>query len=224
MTMSEIPGPGLSTDYPANWQRDEVANTLTHGLGFLLSLGAWLYFWMATSTASPGLRITCMVFAATLALVYLCSTLSHAILHPYLRRRMRAWDQGSIYLLIAGTYSPFVWYGSPQGWMVPIMAGVWLAAAWGFILKVLTSYRVDGISTVTYVLLGWVPAVPLFAQTPAICLLWMVLGGVSYTAGIVFLMSSHRAWFTHSIWHIAVILGSLCHCIAINHLLQLPPP
>ncbi len=137
-----------------------------------------------------------------------------------MRDRMRAWDQGTIYLLIAGTYSPFIWQGSPEGWTTPIMLAVWSAAFWGFYLKVVASYRVDTSSTVTYVLLGWLPALPLIARTPTVCFAWMLLGGLSYTLGILFLIRSHHAWFTHSLWHISVILGSLCHCIAVNELLN----
>ncbi len=199
--------------------RDERANALTHGLGFVMSLGAMVYFGFATKYQVLGLRVTCLVFAATLSIVYLCSTLSHAVLEPTWRHRMRAWDQGTIYLLIAGTYSPFVWQGSPSGWTVGIMCAVWLAAALGFYLKVVATYRIDTVSTVTYVLLGWLPAMLLFARTPTICITWMVLGGLSYTLGILFLIRSHHAWFTHALWHVAVLLGSLCHCIAINALI-----
>ncbi len=201
--------------------RDELANTLTHGLGFVFSLGAVVFFWYATSEKPLGLRVNCLLFAISMATVYLCSTLSHAVLDLRWRKRMRAWDQGTIYLLIAGTYSPFMWQGSPPGWTGTIMTAVWLAAGLGFYLKVIATYKIDAVSTVTYVLLGWLPAMALFSGTPVVCVTWMVMGGLSYTLGILFLIRSHRAWFTHSLWHLAVILGSLCHCIAINKLIAL---
>ena len=199
--------------------KGELANALTHGIGFILSLAAVAFFWYTTSGKSIGLRINCLIFTASMAIVYLCSTLSHAVHDPQWRPRMRAWDQGTIYLLIAGTYSPFIWYGSPPGWTGTIMAAVWVAAWSGFYLKVIAAYRIEAVSTVTYVLLGWIPAMALFASTPNICIFWMVAGGLSYTLGILFLIRSHRTWFTHSLWHIAVIIGSLCHCIAINELI-----
>lgn len=158
-----------------------------------------------------------------MAIVYLFSTLSHAVRSPRLRSRMRAWDQGTIYLLIAGTYSPFIWQGSPPGWTFVVMGAVWLAAAWGFYLKVVAKYRIEASSTVTYVLLGWIPAIVLFARTPTNCVLWMVAGGLSYTLGILFLIRSHHAWYTHSLWHLAVIGGSTCHFIAVWNLLPLSP-
>ncbi|MEO8271426.1 MAG: hemolysin III family protein, partial [Aureliella sp.] len=116
---------------------DELSNTITHGLGFLLSLGAVVFFWQATTAQPLGLRISCILFATSMAIVYLFSTLSHAVQTPHLRSRMRAWDQGTIYLLIAGTYTPFIWLGSPLGWTAVVMSSVWLAAVWGFYLKVI---------------------------------------------------------------------------------------
>lgn len=200
--------------------RDERANALTHGLGFVLSLLAMAYFWLATSEVKSGLRLSCVIFTASMASVYLCSTLSHAVLSLPARQRWRAWDQGTIYLLIAGTYTPFIFQGSPPGWRAVIMGSVWLAAAAGFFSKVVQGYRVEAMSPVTYVLLGWLPAVPLIARTPMLCVLWMVLGGLSYTLGIAFLVNSRKFWFAHALWHIAVMLGSLCHGIAIHALIQ----
>lgn len=219
--MSDITHENPDSGSRLAFTRDELANTLTHGLGFLLSLGAWGYFWNATDGSPVGLRVCCLIFVTSMAAVYLCSTLSHAVCELQLRRRMRAWDQGTIYLLIAGTYSPFIWQGSPLGWTAVILAGVWIAAVWGFYVKVFANYRLDTVSTVTYVLLGWLPTLPLYVRTPTVCITWMLLGGVSYTLGILFLISSHRAWYAHALWHLAVILGSLCHCIAINYLIEL---
>jgi hemolysin III len=101
------------------------------------------------------------------------------------------------------------------------MSSVWLAAGLGFYSKVVARYRIEAISTLTYVLLGWLPALPLVTRTPTVCVTWMVLGGLSYTLGIVFLISSSRFWYAHALWHLAVMLGSLCHFIAINSLLPL---
>jgi len=201
--------------------RDEVANVLTHGLGCLLSLAAIGYFAWTTAGLPAGLRVSCLIYAGTMSVVYFCSTLSHAVLEYRARTRCRAWDQGTIYLLIAGTYTPFIWYGSPPGWTAVVMSSVWLAAGLGFYSKVVARYRIEAISTLTYVLLGWLPALPLVARTPTVCVNWMVLGGLSYTLGIVFLISSSRFWYAHALWHLAVMLGSLCHFIAINSLIPL---
>ena len=133
---------------------------------------------------------------------------------------MRAWDQGTIYLLIVGTYTPFIWQGSPTGYRTLLLVLVWTAGLAGFYSKVLAKHRINGISTVSYVLLGWLPAIPLFAHTPWICFGWMIGGGLCYSAGIFFLMRSHLFTYAHATWHIMVMLGSACHCYAIYLLLQ----
>ncbi|MCA9133254.1 MAG: hemolysin III family protein [Planctomycetales bacterium] len=213
----------LTIDGRYPFTTDEIANTVTHTLGFMLSLVALWVFWRATQDNAWGLRLTCVVFTLSMAAVYFFSTLSHAVLEPHRRNRLRAWDQGTIYLLIAGTYSPFIWQCSPPGWTATIMVLVWGAAVWGFYLKVIAAYRVNAVSTVTYVLLGWLPTLPLVPQVPLICILWMLLGGLSYTLGIIFLMHRNQAWYTHSIWHIMVMLGSFFHCISIYQLLGFAP-
>jgi hemolysin III len=199
---------------------DERANAVTHGVGCLLSLLAFGV--LATHPADPplGLRLASMVYAVAMALVYFCSTMSHAVHDPRRRNRWRAWDQGTIYCLISATYTPFVWSGSPPGWRDPLLVAIWAAAAIGFYSKVFAKYRVNGASTVTYVLLGWLPAIPLFARTPNTCLVWMVAGGLAYTAGIYFLIYDYRQRYFHAAWHLMVITGSSCHFIAIYLLVE----
>lgn len=200
---------------------DERANTVTHALGFLLSIVAAVYLARQTVAESFGFSLSCTVFATSMAAVYLFSTLSHAVYEPLWRHRMRAWDQGIIYTLIAGTYTPFIWACSPAGWRTVILVAVWLAAAIGFYSKVLAAHRINGISTLTYILLGWLPAIPLVPRTPTICLIWMLAGGVAYTAGILFLLFDARYRYFHAMWHLMVIGGSACHFVAIQHLVRL---
>lgn len=219
--MNQHPSPQTPTDVVYLSVADERANTATHALGFLLSIVAAVYLARQTAAESLGFTASCTVFAISMAAVYLFSTLSHAIYEPSWRHRMRAWDQGIIYTLIAGTYTPFIWVCSPSGWRTEIMVAVWLAAAIGFYSKVLAAHRINGISTVTYVLLGWLPALPLVPRTPTICLLWMVAGGVAYTAGIFFLHFDSRYRYFHAMWHLMVIAGSACHFVAIQHLIEL---
>jgi hemolysin III len=200
---------------------DERANTITHGVGFLLSLAACLYFAGLTSASELGLRVACWLFTISMAVVYLFSTLSHAVMQPSRREALRAWDQGTIYFLIAGTYSPFIWQGSPVGWRTVVFTGVWIAAIAGFVSKVALGHRINAISTATYILLGWIPAMILWKQTPLVCFQWMLFGGICYTGGIFFLKKSQQWRYSHAAWHIAVICGSACHSYAIWHLMQL---
>lgn len=198
---------------------DEVANTLTHALGAVLSLVAGAAFWYWTEELPVGLRATCTVFAATMVVVYLFSTLSHAVHQPQWRNRLRAWDQGTIYLLICGTYSPFIWCGSPPGWLSLLMAAVWGAGIVGFVSKVLSSHRINAVSTVSYVLLGWLPALPLIPRTPIVCFAWMTIGGLCYSLGILLLVRSAKIRYAHAGWHVMVMLGSASHCYAVYRLL-----
>ncbi len=221
MTAESPNQPNVGSDVVYLSRSDEIANVSTHALGIVLSLFAAVFFWNATQSLGAGLRVTCLVFAISMVAVYLFSTLSHAVHAPRTRNRLRAWDQGTIYLLIAGTYSPFIWQGSPTGMRTIILSLVWLAAAFGFYSKVLSSYRVNAVSTVTYVLLGWLPALPLIRNTPWICFLWMLLGGLSFTLGIAFLVRSSTTKYAHAAWHVMVMLGSACHCIAIDQLLRI---
>jgi hemolysin III len=200
---------------------DERANTITHGSGVVLSFIALAVLAVHPSDPAWPVRISAMVYAITMGVVYFCSTMSHAVYEPVRRNRWRAWDQGTIYCLIAGTYTPFIWSGSPSGWRIPLLAAVWVAALSGFYSKVFAKHRINGSSTVTYVLLGWLPAIPLFSSTPTICLYWMVAGGLAYTAGIYFLINDHRFRYCHAIWHLAVIAGSTCHFIAIYRLVEI---
>ncbi len=200
---------------------DEIASIITHLLGFVLSIGAAFAFWGLTVNHPPGLRMACAVFSLSMITVYLFSTLSHSTVDPNRRHRMRAWDQGTIYLLIAGTYSPFIWQGSSGGARFGLLLAVWFSAILGFYLKVFSSYRVNAVSSLSYILLGWLPALPLLSSTPAICVQWMIVGGVCYTFGIIFWVLSEHVRFSHAIWHIMVMLGTASHCYAILQLLRI---
>lgn len=200
---------------------DERANTATHGLGILLSMFAIYFFWQASREAEFGLRVACLLFTLSMMIVYIFSTLSHAVTSALQRSKLRSWDQGTIYLLIAGTYSPFIWEGT-DGWFRGLLFGlVWGAAAVGFASKVISRYRINAVSTITYVLLGWLPAIPLVRTTPAVCFAWMIIGGCLYSGGIFFLIRSDRALYSHAAWHIMVMLGTASHAIAIAELLEL---
>ena len=178
------------------------------------------YFWQLTSRQELGLRVSCVAFCLALAAVYLFSTLSHAVQEPGLRHQLRAWDQGLIYLLIVGTYTPFVWQGTTGAFRIVLLSAIWLAALWGFYAKVFAAHRINAVSTITYLALGWLPAMPLISSTPRICFMWMLLGGLCYTGGVVFLLQSQRVRYSHAVWHIMVILGSACHAYAVYWLIQ----
>ncbi|MEM8733978.1 MAG: hemolysin III family protein [Planctomycetota bacterium] len=214
---SELPDERSGSTYLS--REDERANVITHAVGILLSLLAAVYFWLNTSPDNPGLRACCMAFCGCLTLVYTFSTLSHAVVDPGWRNWLRAWDQGTIYLLIIGTYSPFIWQGSEGNFRLGFLMIAWGTAFMGFYSKVFASHRVNAVATLTYLALGWLPAIPLIPTTPWICFLWMLAGGVSYSVGVLFLKRSSRTKYAHAVWHIFVMLGSSCHAYAVSLLL-----
>lgn len=202
-------------------KEDEKANTITHAIGVLLSLIALVVFWNLNREFELGMRLCCLAFTLAMIAVYSFSTLSHAIMAPGLRNRMRAWDQGMIYFLIVGTYSPFVWHATQGSFRSGLLIVVWGLAMLGFYSKVFAKHRVNSVATITYLALGWLPAIPLVRNTPGICLFWMIMGGVCYSVGVIFLKNSCRARYLHATWHVFVMLGSGCHSYAIFRLLEL---
>ncbi len=193
---------------------DEFANTLTHCIGILIAIVGFGWMAFLVSDRSIGVKVSCLVYVASVVAVFVFSTLSHAVKSDRLRQKMRAWDQGMIYVMISGTYMPFVWqYGGSFRW--PLLVFIWVAAALGFWSKAISQHRVNALSTLTYLLLGWIPAIPLSMQVPAYCLLCMTGGGVLYTIGVAFLMSDHRVRYFHATWHLLVICAAAVHYLGI---------
>lgn len=195
---------------------EEWANALTHAAAALAwAFGAVL---MARAAAEQTLMTTlcCLVFVFSSVSVFTASALSHHLLHcPRLLKRLRAWDQGLIYVMIAGTYTPLVWRFSDESIRTPLLVGIWIAAAVGFHSKVIAEHRVNGIGTITYLLLGWVPALGLVTRVPGEVLLWMAAGGVIYTLGVAVLINDARVKYFHALWHLAVVTAAGCHFWAI---------
>ena len=193
----------------------EKVNAWTHGFGFLLSIPAGVALIRLAVEHRETLLYACLVYSLSLTAMYLFSTLSHAVREPRPRHHMRALDQGFVYMLIAGTFTPFVW-SYMEGWpRVALMIGVWLAAAAGFYSKVFGRHRIDNMTAISYILLGWVPSMILLGYVSLICFAMMALGGVLYTVGTLFLRNDHRSWYFHAVWHTMVILASACHYVAI---------
>ena len=200
----------------------EFANTVTHGLGFLLTVGATAYVLTLVRFVDFGLAVSCLVYTSTLMAVYAISTISHAVQRPRAKFLLRAWDQGVIYLLIVGTYTPFVWSGLDGTMRMVVLAPMWGAALAGFYSKVVRHHRVNDFSARTYIMLGWIPAMVLFFVVSTETLFWMAAGGVSYTLGTLFLTFDRHVRYFHAVWHLFVIMASTCHYYAIVTLVILP--
>lgn len=193
----------------------ESINAWTHGLGFLASLPAGIAITTIAAKYHSGMFYACLVYSLSLSAMYLFSTLSHAVRSPQWRHRARAWDQGAVYLLIAGTFTPFIW-GYMEGWpRAALLLLVWSMATLGCYSKIVAGHRLNNMTSITYVLLGWIPAMLLINYVTMLCFSTMALGGVLYTLGTRFLQNDHRRWYFHAVWHVLVIVASACHYSAI---------
>jgi hemolysin III len=194
---------------------EEVVHSLTHGVGLLLSVaGAWFLVSRAIAEGNAWRVTGCAIFALALIAVYAASTLSHAVFEPGWRRAFRTLDQACIYLLIVGTYTPLALEYLRSGWWWLLFACMWAVAIVGFVSKTLFSHRIDAVTVWSYVLLGWMPILVAPAYVgivPSAVLWWVLIGGLCYTAGTVFLVLDRRHLHFHAIWHLFVMAGSICH-------------
>ena len=199
-----------------------MANVVTHASGLVLSVMAVVVVGWIGPRMPLGDAIASMIFAISLVALYAVSTLSHAVKRSALQDHLRALDQGFVYLLIAGTYTPFVWSGDNPITRSIALCGIWFAALCGFYTKVFVAHRVNAVQTYSYLLLGWLPAIFLKDAVSAETLKWIAAGGICYTVGVAFLKNDGRVPFFHAVWHLCVIGGSICHFHAVYRFLMLP--
>lgn len=198
--------------------REELLNALTHGLGVILSIGAGaVLITLAAVFAGAREVVGAAVFVASLTLLYTASTLYHSARDPDWRARLKVLDHCAIFLLIAGTYTPFTIAALRGGWGWSLFGVIWGLAVIGIVLKLFFTGRYHRLSTATYIGMGWLVVVALAplsqVLTPA-AMVSLVLGGVLYTAGTVF-YHCERIPYSHAIWHLFVLGGSTCHFIAV---------
>lgn len=205
--------------------REELASALTHGLGATAALaGGAILITLAALHGDAWQLGASIVFGVALLLLYIASTLYHAIQHPVVKGRLKVFDHCAIYVLIAGTYTPFTLIGlrGSVGWW--LFALIWSLALAGVVFKLFYTGRFKKLSTLIYVAMGWlilVAAKPLFAALDAWTLGWLMAGGLFYTLGTIFY---HRPSmrYSHAIWHLFVLAGSISHYAAV--FAQVTPP
>jgi len=191
----------------------ETLNQWTHGFGCVLALiGTGIMVPAAVQSGSVWRIVGAVIYCLTLVGVYLYSTLSHSFEDPVRRRFYRMMDQVCIFLLSAGSFTPFGLVHMPNGWGSTLLAGMWIVAFAGVYLRVRESGRTMGVTM--FVLLGWMPllALPqLISVAHAGGLALVIAGGLAYTGGLYFLLNDSRKVYFHAIWHISTITGSACH-------------
>ncbi|TAK52047.1 MAG: hemolysin III family protein [Gammaproteobacteria bacterium] len=197
---------------------EEAANSISHGLGFLLAVaGAPLLIVAATRRGTLADVIAVTVFAAAMAVLYLASTIYHALPEGRAKHLFHVLDHAAIYLLIAGTYTPFTLGVLQGGWGWSLFGVIWGLAIAGVLMKMVAGIRWHGVSTAIYVGMGWlalIAAKPLWESLPLAGLLWLLAGGVAYTAGVAFYIQKSLR-FSHLVWHLFVLAGTGCHFIAV---------
>ena len=194
---------------------EEIANSISHGAGLVAALIATPVLLGAARRGGRLDLVGASVFAATLILLYLASTLYHAL--PRAQRVFRVLDHSAVFLLIAGTYTPFALSVLHGVWGWTLLAVVWSLAAVGIALTAIEGERFERFFTPVYLAMGWLIVVairPLWRALPAAGLLWLAAGGVAYTAGVGFLAARHMR-YSHFVWHLLVLAGSACHWVAV---------
>lgn len=196
---------------------DILANAISHGIGAGLAIAGAIYLIAVSTRGSAWVVVSCSVFAATLVLVYICSTLYHSLVRTRARHVFHVLDHSAIYLLIAGTYTPFtlVSLHGRTGWS--LFAIVWTLAIAGVIFKSFAVGRFAVASAIVYLFQGWMvvfAARPLMQAVSPQGLLWLGAGGIAYTLGIVFFALDRIPYF-HAAWHLFVLAGSIAHYFAI---------
>ncbi len=210
----------VSHDGPPESFREEIANSLSHGAGLVAALVATPFLISdAMRKGSPAFLAGACVFAGTVLLLYLGSTLYHGLPPGRAKRAFRVVDHCAIYLLIAGTYTPFTLGVLFGAWGWSLLAVVWSLAAIGITLEVTGGLRHPAWSLALYLGMGWLAVVairPLALHLPAAGLIWLVAGGLAYTLGVVF-YTAKGLRFGHLVWHLFVLAGTFCHFTAVRY-------
>jgi len=209
---------GVSTTDRAPSLGEEIANSVSHGVGFLLALVATPFLVVAAARRGDSAAIVgASVFAATTAVLYLASTLYHALPKNKAKQIFRVIDHSAIFLLIAGTYTPFT-LGVLRGtWGWTLFGLVWSLAILGIVLKSVGGIGYPRLSTALYVGMGWLALIaiqPLWVHVPVAGWLWLIAGGLAYTSGIAF-YAAERVRYGHFVWHVFVLMGTVCHFFAV---------
>jgi hemolysin III len=198
---------------------EEIANSLSHGLGFVAALASAPILVLTTAQTGRTLNVIgAGIFAITMVLLYCASTIYHAVPHPRAKALLKKLDHGAIFLLIAGTYTPFTLgaLSGPWGWT--LLSVVWSLAVVGVTLKAFDRIEHPLASLGLYLLMGWLCLValePLLERVPQQGILLLGAGGFAYMAGVAFFATDSRLRYGHYIWHLFVLTGTGCHFFAV---------
>ncbi|MCC6617347.1 MAG: hemolysin III family protein [Anaerolineae bacterium] len=197
---------------------EEIANALSHGIAFIAALVALPILISSTQGRETSNVVGVVIFSTTMVMLYLASTLYHALPAGGAKRVFKKLDHGAIYVFVAGSYTPFALgpLSGPWGWS--LFGSVWGLAVVGVTLKAVDRLTMPWMSTGLYLFMGWLAVIasaPLLDRVPLTGVILIVAGGLAYTAGVVFFMLDERLRYAHTVWHGFVIAGSACHFFAV---------
>ena len=197
---------------------EEIAHSITHGVGVILSIAGLILLLVPAVLYGNAYQIVSFsIYGATLIFMYLASTVYHSLQQPRVKQMFQLVDHSAIYLLIAGSYTPFLLISIRGVWGWTLLVIIWGLAILGVSFKTVFINRFEKLSVLTYVLMGWLCVVALnqmLVNIPVGGLIWLAAGGVVYTLGIIF-YAMHKVPYTHAVWHVFVLGGSLCHYFAV---------
>jgi hemolysin III len=200
---------------------EEIANSATHGFGLGLSVAGFIVLMVfANAEGNPWKTAAFLVYGTSLTVLYLTSTIYHSLTHSRLKAIFRRLDHSAIYLLIAGTYTPVILISLRDTWVIWLLPIIWLMAIFGVYMKIFYIHRYERLTLWFYLIMGWMAilaAKPLFEAISMESFIWIIMGGMSYTFGVIF-YSWRSLPFQHAIWHGFVLIGSVFHYWGILHI------
>lgn len=210
-------------DESHNWSRpqslgEEIANSISHGIGVLAAIAVTPFLIVKAIPLGAAAITGATIFGVTMIILYLSSTLYHAFPHSKTKRVFRVFDHSAIFLLIAGTYTPFTLSVLPGAWGWTLFGIIWVLAVAGVVMKSIRNVGTSKLSIALYLGMGWLAvlaAKPLYDTLPGWGLFWLLAGGLMYSVGVLFFAYDHRVRYNHFIWHLFVLGGTGCHVGAV---------
>jgi len=196
---------------------EEIANSISHGVGAIGAIAITPVMILNSIDSGAAAIIGASVFGGTMIVLYLASTLYHAFPHSRTKRVFNILDHAAIFLLIAGTYTPFTLGVLRGAWGWSLFGVVWGIAVLGIVIKSVAGAASGKLSTFLYLAMGWIAIIaakPFWENIPAKGLIWLLAGGVMYSVGVLF-FTAHRVRYSHFIWHLFVMAGTACHVVAV---------
>jgi hemolysin III len=197
---------------------EEIANAISHGVGMLAAIAITPFLIIKAMPLGAGAITGAAIFGATMIILYASSAIYHSLPHSRAKKIFQILDHSAIFLLIAGTYTPFTLSVLHGAWGWTLFGLIWGLAVVGVVMKTIHTNGTSKLSIALYLAMGWLAVFavkPLYNSMPAWGLFWIIAGGIMYSAGVGFFAYDHKVKYNHLIWHLFVLAGTTCHVIAV---------